>query len=382
MDRPFLTLMCDSFYDDAHLYNSKIWTNKTEAINELKSEMFTLMDNVKLEDKPFYIALHENLNRIQQQKIIYLLLSEYVMQKFGGKSIFEEVDLTSFETPEQFLLSESASFLGGLSSIFTGADSIVGGASTAAGGALQSATAVASGLGFTGSLAGVLGGLILAITMYKGLSRVGWASLTALNKINIHISDFIHHLTRSGKVKRAIFHVNADECYRRCNIDPQDLSRWVGLALSGKIFSTPKSREQSGCLSICYLNWNLKQVEVLASSYKECLINTGERSDQMNDLSVFLQSPASTVCQAYYNLLKQHYDAFKDAVEVIFRQNTGDIELWMRKYKDILNNALSTKSKINPLDRSPEKKDDRQQRPQSNQQQRQGYRYDQQGKGK
>ena len=274
MDRPFLSLMCDSFYNDAHIKDFKIWESKEHAINELKSELFNLMDNVKLEDKDFYVSLHKDLDRSQQQKITYLLLSEYMSQKFSGKSIYESVDLTQYDNLEQFLLSEDGGALGALGALWDGFGNLasgsahaVGGLTSAAGAGLNAVGSVgnavagagtATALGLTGTMMVSLATMAILIVAYKGLSRVGWASLSALNKTNQIISDFVHNLTRSGKVKRAVFHVNVDECYRKCNIDPKDLSRWVGLALSGKSFSTPLARDQAACLSTCYLNWNLK----------------------------------------------------------------------------------------------------------------------------
>lgn len=345
MNHPYIRQMCEAYYNDMQLGKSKIWKDKDSSVSELFSEMVGLMNNLKLEDEPAYFEIH-TLGTGQQQKILYFLMTEYMSQKYDMFNIIEDVDVARYESAEAFIMD---SFAGGIGQMIGGAGNVVGGAARATFGVLGSASAAAAANPATAVL-GIAVSIIAFIALYKQISKAGWSILSALNTANKAVAQFINEKTRSGRVKRAILVNNLDTCFKRCNIDPNNLSRWAGMALTNSILSTPKAKQQADCLSYCYLDWTLNQVGVIAKGYADCVRGSGERGTDISDITIFLQTPVNA-CKDYHSLIVRHHSDYNDAIEVLFQSDSGIREQWRRKYNEELQKALSSGGRPNPTQR-------------------------------
>ena len=311
MNHPFIKEMAGAYYNDFQLRSSNIWENKQAAINEISSEMIGLMENLKLDDIDIYVSLHEDFDPGHQQQILYSLIHQYLNESHGlYDDVYEDVDLTAYDTPEAFLYE-----------YYTGEfiqEFAVGPA-----------------------LLGAFGGALAIIAGYKKISRAGWKILATLNDVNKKIAKTIDGLTKSGKIKQAILVHNSEACYKKCGVKPNEVSRWAGMALSSNVMVTPESRKQAVCLTECYLQWTIQNVTFLAKAYADCLRGTGERGNEINDIIAILSHPPSShVCKSYFDLLKQHYDNFKDTIEVIFKDDPNLANQWNMHYKKVLEQNL------------------------------------------
>ena len=348
MDRPFIKLMCESYYNDLNLSKVDLFKDRNKIINEFYDELSTLMENVKIEDEDLYYEIFKELDRGSHKNLSYFLITDYLTHKYN---MFEtvDIDLSSFNTPEQYLLeyynpTMAPDVIGNVLGVGSSLPSA--GANPGAVGAAMDA-AMSNAASSLVSIPAVLGGIatmLAVIGFWKNISRAGWKALTALNDMNKKVSDIIHNLTRSGKVKQALFVTNADICWKKCNYKPEELSRFVGFVLSGRYVVTTKAEKQVDCLAACYLNWTLQQVGALCQGYVKCLEATGERDVKLNDLNVFLHQPAGAECKKYYDILKQHHDDFFDSIAVIFQSNPTNCEYWKRKYYQMLHDHLSNVS--------------------------------------
>ena len=337
MDRNFVKIMTESFYNDFELKQYNILENRQTIIQEIVQEINGLMDNLKLEDDETFYHVHEELSRSQQQHLIYSVIVEHLFDKYG---LFEQIKLLEnkqFDTKEEFITE-----LGGALAApdFT-VDFISGGQYHNIGEVLR-ASSPALSLGFTGVLS--LGVLIAAICYWKQISNVGWKTLSSLNDLNKKISEKIHNYTKQGKIKNILFANNVDYCWKECGLNPKMLSRFIGFAFHNDKLYTGEARDQADCLSVCYLKWTLDQVKVLCSAYVSCLENTGERDKVLTDINIFLQNPTTGICNEYYKLLKKHYEDYQDAIDVIFRDQHDLKERYKQEYQKILHNTLKTYS--------------------------------------
>lgn len=322
MNRPFVKLMCESYYNDAKLKNSNIWSKKDDAVLELQIEINSLMETVKMEDEDLYFYLHKEYTESQSQKLIYSLLNEHMLEKYGDGNPYDRI-LTADEAISIINEDGGATAIGGM---FAGA---------------ASALSMAGGIA-TGGL--LIGGIltVIAILKWKQVSRLQWAALDGLNVINQKISAMIGDFTKAGRVKRAIFVNTVDDCWKKCGIKPEEISALVGFALKSQSFSSPEADKQADCLSSCYLNWTLSQIIVLCEGYVKCLQSTGERTGELTDLNIFLDRPAGSACSAYYDIIKKHHADYMDAIDIIFHDEPSLKENWKRRYHEALSLGLKS----------------------------------------
>lgn len=323
MDRPYIKLMAECFYNDYQLQT--IWKDKSTALSELTDYLNLMMDNVKLEDSSFYFELHTNYDKGQQQKIIYFLLTEYVAETYCG------LDFTKTKSLDEVIDELLENDLSSVSPLMHGLKQIAGTVSDAI-----PFSAAGLGLSSIGAFAAVLG----IVLQWKNISRAGWLICDTFNKLTQQLAKFVSELTAPHRVKRAIFVTNADQCFRTCGVSSGSLSRLVGFALQRHGISTEKANNQADCLAGCYLKWTLEQVKLLAESYIKCLQATGERGEIPSDLSVFLKEPSGSQCRVYYDILHRHYKSYQEAIDVIFVNDLEKREHWNRQYHVMLNDGL------------------------------------------
>ena len=77
MDRQFIKLMVESYFNDKNLNSLNLWANRNTCVTELNNEIVTLINNIKLENESFYFELH-NLGRGNQQELIYKMLDNFI----------------------------------------------------------------------------------------------------------------------------------------------------------------------------------------------------------------------------------------------------------------------------------------------------------------
>lgn len=338
MDRPFIKLMCNSYYNDYNFNKVIGLENRTEVVEDMIIEMNSLMDALKFEDEESYFYVHKELDRTDQQKLIYLLLSEYAIERYNlfTPKIY---DNHLMQDPEALLLSENFKIDDTLKNLtYQKNDNIK----------IDKSNKLL-GLSYTSmTLLSVLG----ALAFWKSISRSNWKIMVDLNNINNSISNWINEKTRSGRVKRMLLVTNFEKCWKHCGISSSDLSKYAGLYISNGLASQSTIKNVD-CLTDCYLNWSLQNMEHLAKMYVECLQVTGERSIKLSDMNIFLKEPQGADCKAYYDHLKEHKENFHEVLDVLYRyedpaERTRKIEYYTRKYDTILNDTLNTKPTFTP----------------------------------
>lgn len=313
MDRKYITLLCESFFND-HLVEKNTKFNKSEIIGEMVDEVTSTMDNLWLEDRNTYDEVY-NYNKSYQQQLVYNMLYEYFLEEYN-------INLHPFS-----VMIEEMADSGELSIFDEGFGAIAFGA----------VNALANFLGPFGSAA-----LIIAFifSCWGVLDRSSWHVMTGIHNITQKIAEIIANVTRGGRVKRLIFVTNLEQCMKTCGItNPTELSRFVGYALTNKMIITDKSKKQALCLSGCYVEWVIKSVEMLASAYARCLRLSGASKDSdISASSIFISTIPSRECSEYFNVLKEHYESFCDVAEVMKRH--VDKDSLLNKYNQALDAGL------------------------------------------
>lgn len=316
MDLKFIKLMVESYYNDSQIVKS-IYANKNEFINDIYTEIESIISSCRIEDKDVYLELYD-LDKGKQQKILYTLIEQSLYDRYPDQFSFY---ISDYDKLYDIVINESLSGL--------------------AAGAL--------GLGLSGLLLGIA-------SQTTPVNKIKWSIMSKFQQINERIHKFITSLTKSGRVKTAIVFNNANECYQKCGIhDQNEISNFINGSLRNPGSSTDnilhlettKGREQAHCLTTCYLKWSLNQVSVLLQSYLNCLRQTGQRGFDMNDIkSTLMTTPTSKICEPYFKLLKDHRKQFEEVLDVVCK-NSIEREEFERLYDDTLNKAVMNSGKIN-----------------------------------
>lgn len=288
MDRPFIKQMCEAYYVDKRLDQTKIWNTKEESVNELMNEINSLIVNARLEnDDIYYEAI--SYTRRHQQEMIYNLLNEYMEDKYdvGQTTIVQE-------------------FVGEV------------------------------GIGFA-VFAPVAA--FLAAHFYGEISRAGYRIVNAFGKLNDQIHKFLKKRTSESRVKYAMLISHLNICQKKCGIDSEkELGRTVGMGLTGQALSE-KSQQQAECVKDCFLRYSIEQLKVLAGAYVDCLKSTGEKIDNLSDVSILLKKPMGEQCREYYDYLEKFNSDFREVLDVLFEKNPRGRQNYINMYNEILNDS-------------------------------------------
>lgn len=318
MDHPFIKMMVGSYYNDSDIVKT-IYKNPKEFQTMMFTEMTSLLDSVKLEDSSFYFELHTNLDRGQQQKVLYHLIEHSL----------NNIHPNEFPMYEEVALDDYIMFTEGFFSKLTATHAILSG----------------------------LTAVFLMSGQMRNVSKAVWGMMSKFANLNNKIHDYIGKFTKPGRVKLAVIYNSVEECYAKCGItNIKDISPWTGNSISNRVddskapiyrtVETRQSREQAECLTDCYLNWSLQQLEILLTSYLTCLRQTGERGTDLNDLKFDFVLPSNSICSPYQKLIKEHRAAYSDILDVV-SVNAIEREKYERMYSDVLNKAFSATSRIN-----------------------------------
>ena len=319
MDLKYLKSLCECYYTD-HLDIQQLYSNnQNDFINDIFEEMKNIFSNCRYEDKDVDFDFNFNQDKINQQKIVYNLIEIALHDRFPNdiKLYYDDQDYSNMY--DQMIISESLAL-----PIF----------------ALVSVSlAILSSLGYQST----------------GFNKIKWSTIVNFNKLNDKIHNIISNMSASSRVKSAVILNNSQSCYNSCGIKDvnKDLSWRIGASFLSHSkyqsnntdmlinFETPKGREQAFCLTNCYLNWSLDQLEPLLNSYLSCLYSVGERGTDLNDLKLnLLTVPSSSICKPYYSLLKDHRKLYCDIVEYVSKDSSEEEE-FLRKYDDKINSILS-----------------------------------------
>lgn len=290
MDRPFVKKMCESYYIDKQLDQSKIWNNKESCINELINEINAIIINTKIEnDETYYESI--SYSRRHQQETIYNLLNEYLEDKYNAPK--ENVIREDFTGPEMM----------GLTGLFFGLASLV------------------------------------TAKWYGEISRAGYRIVNAFGKLNDKIHSFLKKRTAESRMKYAMLVSHLNICQRKCGIDNEkSLGATVGMGLTGQALSG-KSQTQANCIADCFLKYSIEQLKVLAGAYVDCLKNTGEKIEHLSDVSILLSKPMGDQCREYYDFLEKFNSDFREVLDVLFKENPRKRQDYMNLYNEILNDV-------------------------------------------
>lgn len=314
MNRQFIKEMCEAYYSDKGL--KKFDFDKEEMLTVLYNEVINCIENLKIEDSEAYVSLNEDVSVSAKQNIIYSLLDQFVHENIDSSfpSIWNihPVKFEESSSPEEYLSEIALTTLGG----------------------------------------GVLAMTAGIIAAWKPLSRIAWNALKKLNALNKTVTEMVHKSTVSGKVKQTILVNNLDQCFKSCGIDPKKVSALAGFAVDNRALTSEKSIKQVRCLTKCYLDWTVTQVQFLAEAYINCLKGTGEYDNDINSLTVFLKQTPRGVCKQYYDILSKHRDEFRDVVSYIFRNDRDKLTYWYKVYDDALGASLSGKNNHRPNSRN------------------------------
>lgn len=305
-------MIVESYYSDSEVVKS-IYPSRKEFVNDIYPEIQTIIEACRLEEQDTYLDLYNNYDYGKKQKILYTLIEQSLYDRY----------------PDQFPF-----YTENFDQLFQ-----------------ESFAGIATGMSALG-----LGSLLAyVLSQTTPVKKIAWTVMAKFQAVNEKIHKFITNITKSGRVKLSIVFNNADECYQKCGINKkEDISQFIGGSLSGvkhgdRIvdLETGKGRTQAYCLTSCYVNWSLKQVETLMQSYLNCLRTTGERGFELNDIKLMLMTaPSSSMCDPYFKLLKEHKKAYDDLLDIVCADSV-EKEEFLRKYNETLNKAASNVGRIN-----------------------------------
>lgn len=323
MDLKYLKSICESYYNDHDLVK-QLYENKQLFLLDIFEEIKTLLAVTRLENPSLHFEFHTNYDTRDQQKIIDILIETALHDRFPNdyKIYAEEQDYK--ELYNSTLINESVS------------------------------GTLAASLGIV-----LLTGLAQVFLNSTSFNKVKWKALNSLNTVTEKIHKFMTRWSAQSRVNNAIIFNNAQKCYTKCGIKSLDDISWrISPSLNNRTkndpnydnifnFETPKGRNQAYCLSNCYLQWSLDQLEPLLNAYVNCLRNSGERGFELNDLNIDLLSlPSSEICKPYLKLITDHKAAYDEVLRQIC-EDTEEKEKFLRMYHDVVNRVLSKTSKVN-----------------------------------
>jgi hypothetical protein len=336
MDRPFITKMCSSYYNDFELHKEHIWPDKNSAVKELNNYIIQEIDNVKFSN----IQLYENLfnfKRDQQYRIIYNLLDQYLNESY-------ELDNTN---PNIINESIGATILGGLGSSIGGIFDIIG-------------SAITSTIAATTSIFGVTVGMFVFLALiFFGIKHINYAKAkmaVALNFAITNLAKFVSKHSLSSRMDNAIVFSNLEVCGGKCGIAKfSDIDRFTTYAMHGHGLSNI-STVQSKCLFDCFIETTFKLVEACGKQYIACLKSSGDKlgMEKLNSLNIFLKPPSSLQCKIFYTELTKFDRDFTDAITNIC-QDRDQFEKLINEYHKTLDASLSFDSpkQFNPSFNKP-----------------------------
>lgn len=311
MDLRYIKLITESYYNDNKKVQ-EIYKSKDSFLNDIYEEIQTILTNFRLESPTEYFNLYTNYDKGQQQKILYNLIEMSLNDRFPEAfPLYTELTEQHYN---EIILNEG---------VMTVPFTILG-----------AAVAIVAGVTST------------------HVGKIIWSLMTKFNNLNNRIHDFIKRFTAIDRVKLAIIKNNCEDCYKKCGIENEkDISLYIGNSVQREhhplSWETQKGREQAYCLTNCYLNWSLDQLDMLVKAYVSCLRNSGQRGNDMNDIQLMmLSAPSDSICKPYYDLLKDHKAQFDDIVDVVCK-DTMEKEDFKRRYTEVINNAAANANKIN-----------------------------------
>lgn len=178
--------------------------------------------------------------------------------------------------------------------------------------------------------AAVVAGGVMAILTYLYRDRITKRILKTGKDIGEGFTKVGKYLSRKGRYwtfRYAIIQQNAAKCYRACGVNEKDITVWHYIATKhDAIIGSKDSIKEGNCLSICYIDYTIETISLLAKSYFVCLKKTGDfqqalnaRPDDLLNMLSGLQLSAS--CKDYYDLMREAFDNFYVLLDYVYGKN-------------------------------------------------------------
>lgn len=184
----------------------------------------------------------------------------------------------------------------------------------------------------------------------KTLTRVAFKTLSGIGKTFENMGKFLIKSGRTWKFKYAILQKNSVTCYKKCGVDPRDISplAYAQVGADSSRISSQKAVKQADCLTECYVSWLMEVISLMSQAYFTCLKKTGA-SESLKDansneiMNVLAGLKLSGACDNYYKNLKDSYDNFYDLLDMVYKKDGG---LKQSKIKELDDKIFKSKQKI------------------------------------
>lgn len=264
MDVRFLTEICEAYLVDNDIYSLKDKKQINIIRDNITNNVLSMVKELRESDLELYTMIYDQ-GKIKQQQII----KQYLDLTYGDEQT----------------INESVLLIAG------------------------------AGIG------------ILATALYAGkhLSKTVMSIVHSIGSAFESIGKSIMLQGREAKFRYAIIQKNAQDCYKKCGIDPDDIvpTSYFAVRKDPVFFATPKGVKQGTCLRECYVEFAIKSMGLLMQAYFACLKKTGSFSDVENAtgddlIKVISGLKLGTACNEYYKEIKNGFDNFYSLLDFVY----------------------------------------------------------------
>ena len=190
---------------------------------------------------------------------------------------------------------------------------------------------------------------IIFIWVYrKTISKTLVHTLFHIGKVCETSGTWLSKQGRYAKFRYAIIEKNRTECYKKCGIKDLDKDINVNYYLNKHSGDAVKDKTVT-CLSQCYLEIEIKKVQLITKLYFVCLRQTNafnefKKLSTAQTYEILLKSnmehrnksyAVSSACGDYYNVLNQNMIVINDLIGYLFKNKMTQQELRMTIQKNI-----------------------------------------------
>ena len=298
MDQRFLREICDAYLTKHGAYQTAIVDNKgneEKIISTMQENLITEINTIIKEtynnDIQLYHMFHDQSKTFQKDIVEY-----YLDYTYAKDDVLEEV-----------VVSTAALGVGAL-------------------------------LGIAGFIFG------------KQLTRVAFKTLSNIGKGFENMGKFLIKSGRSWKFRYAIIQKNSETCYKKCGVNPRDISALSYTQVINNYggVTTAKATNDATCLTECYVEWLAASISLTSQAYFTCLKKTGS-GQELKDansgeiMNMLAGLKMSGACNEYYKQLKDAYDNYYDLLDLVYKHNSGKKQ---EKIKSLDDKIFKSKQKV------------------------------------
>ena len=289
MKRSYISTIVKSFIVDNNLTENS-YSNIYEYIIDY-------IEEIKVLDFGLYHIITDELDYMQQQKLIYLMLTE--------EYILDDSRNIIIESPETIAMATIGAF-------------------------------------------GMVG---MTLAFNKFLDYIDTTSffrlyekpINKLNKIAEKTYNFLFKdriMLRKTKLAQQILLLRSNECSKLCGVETDDqLSKYVKNALFKKMAGT-EDIIQANCLLKCHIKHHIEIIILSVQKYRQCLkIHSNTPIPPLDNITALISKSMITECNALHNIIKKHYEIFEETLTIL---TSGTIKA---DYLNVLNKELLESSK-------------------------------------